>query len=431
MGMKDRVKGITMALRLDSHHAIERFGVFFLAIVASFALIAASASASSVANQAAALDSKTLYTPAFTTSRTQLAGDVAGVYVSSDRTRSMLLMHFKDTATVSTNAAKYQAFLSGSTRELSSQPLKSDLTGQIVVFGSTGYMAVVLDSDRPFEQQILNLTMRANSELVYRPEQARKLREDLAGQKSFTEFDQWRVYFNPGASGATVAKALDASEFDAGSVYAELVIAPQESEARSSLDEQLAQMQVDLSRIEEYESEAKRVNVDGVLIDLPEAPDSIAGDRITGKPSVGETSSTLELQTDWVSPRGFGFDWRSGSVEDGYLADVVPDGDSYVSWLAEKAALSKTDENGSLNANDIQWTLSNGRLLKDYSQNDTAMKPLFEIRNALSQAYQDYYQHKVKYQVDAYAALIELEIDLRNVRDGASENTAPDAFATY
>lgn len=431
MGFKDRVNGVATALRMDSHHAIERFGVFFTALCLTFILLIGSASASSFANQAEVLDSTTIYTPSFTTSRTQLSGEITGVFVNSDRTRSMLMMYFKDTSSVSTNAEKYQAFLTGSTRELSDQMLKTNITGQIVVFGSTGYMAMVLDSDRPFEQQILNLTMRSNSELVYRPEQSRKVREDLAGQKSFAEFDQWRVYYNPGASGATKVEALDGAEFDAGAVYAELVVQPQENIVRDGLDGQLAQMQVDLARIAEYESEARRVNVDGVFLEIPGAHDQIVGDEIVGKPAVGERASTLKLQTDWVSPRGFDFDWRAGNVEKGYLDQVVPGDQSYVSWLAEKAALSKNGDAGNLNVNDIEWTLSNGLLLKDYSQSDTAMKPLFDIRNELSQAYQDYFQHKVKYQVDAYSELIELEIDLRSVRDGSSENVSEDALFTY
>lgn len=431
MGMKDRAKGIATALRLDSHHAIERFGVMFAALVATFALVFTTASASSISNQAESLDSTTLYTPSFTTSRTQLSGDVTGVYVNSDRTRAMLMMYFKDTGSVSTNAEKYQAFLTGSTRELASQALKTDITGQVVVFGSTGYMAMVLESDQPFEQQILNLTLRSNSELVYTPEQARKVREDLAGQQSFAEFDQWRMYFNPGASGATVTKSLDTQEFDAGAVYAELIIQPKEQEARAALDEQLAQMQVDLARISEYESEARRINVDSVSLELPDTQEQIDGDVIEGRPAIGEKASTLELKTDWVSPRGFDFDWRAGSVEQGYLDEVVPAGQSYVSWLAEKAALSKGGDASSFNPNAIEWTLSNGLLLKDYSQSDTAMKPLFDIRNELSQAYQDYYEHKVKYQVEAHSALVELEINLRNVREGSSSNTSEDVLFTY
>jgi hypothetical protein len=431
MSIKDSAKGMAKTLRLGSHHAIERFGIFFGVVVVTFVLIFSSASVSAVTNQTAEMDRTTLYTPNFNTSKTQLAGDVSGVFVNSNRTRAMVLMQFKDPSSVSANANKYQAFLTGSTAALADEALKSNVTGEIVVFGSTGYLAMVLDSDKPFQQQILNLTMRANSELVYLPSESRKVRADLEGQKTFSEFDQWRLFFNPGASGATTTTALDSEQFDAGAVYASLVVAPEEKTLRASMDEQLGQMRADQTRISEYESEIRRVNADGVFITPPVVPEQIAGDAIDGTPAVDKTPSTLKLKTDWVSPRGFDFDWRAGSVAKGYLDDVVPNGESYVTYLADKASLSKDGEASTLRVNDLEWNLSNGRLLTDYGNSDKAMKPLFDVRNGLSQAYQDYYQHKTDYQVKAYADLIDLEVDLRNVRSGASTNNGEKALFTY
>lgn len=431
MSMKDRTKGLAAALKLDSHHQIERFGVIFVALATSFVLLFSSASASSFVNQAEKLDSTTIYTPTFSTSRTQQSGEVLGVYTNTERTRALVMMQFKSARSMSANADKYQGFITGSTRDQMQQQIKTDVSGEIVVFGSTGYIGMILDSNEPFEQQILNLTMRSNSELVYRKEQSRQVKEDLAGQKSFTEFDQWRIYFNPGAKDAQELEALNASSFDPGAVYAELVVAPQEKEAKTKLDEQLAQMQVDLARIAEYEGEAKRVNVDGVFLEVPEVPEQIAGDEVTGKPALDDTASTLELKTQWVSPRGFDFDWRAGSVKEGFLDKLVPGKQSYVDWLAAKAAAERGGNSGVLNPAAFEWTLSNGLLLKDYSQSDTAMKPLFDIRNELAQAYQDYYKHKVAYQVDAHTKLIELDINLRNVREGSSTNATDDALFVY
>lgn len=431
MGIKNSMKGLSTTLRLDSHHAIERFGVLFGVLTLSSVLIFGTAGVSSLANQQESLDSTTLYTPAFTTSRTQVAGDVTGVYVSSDRTRAMVLMQFNGSSVMSANAEKYQAFLSGATSDLQDQALKTSMTGEIVVFGSSGYMAMVLDSDAPFEQQILNLTMRSNSELVYKPSDSRKLREDLAGQKSFTEFDQWRLYFNPGASGATETPALDGDQFDAGAVYNDLVIAPAEEGIRNELETQLEQMKVDQARIAEYMAEGQRVSVDGVTLQLPELPAQIAGDRITGEASVGEKASTLQMDTDWVSPKGYDFDWRDGSVAEGYLDEIVPDDESYVTFLADKSAQSKNDEQGSARASDLVWPLSNGRLLTDYGTSEKTMQPLFDVRNDLSQAMDDYAKHKVTYQTETLAKLIELEVELESVRASTSTHTGESVLSTY
>lgn len=431
MSIKDKTKGLATALRLDSHHAIERFGVIFAVIIVSFGLLLGGATTSSLANQQADLDTTTLYTKAFTTSKTQLGGDVTGIFVSPDKTRAMVLMHFKSTSLMSSNAEKYRAFLTGSNKELTPEPLKGDVSAQIVVFGSTGYMATVLESPSPFPQQILNLTMRANSELVYQPSEKRKVREDLAGQASFTEFDQWRLYFNPGASGATVTESLAGETLDAWAVYSELVVKPEEDALRVTLDNQLAEMQTDQARIVEYQSDARRVNVDGVTLELPETPAQIAGDVVDGSPAIGDTASTLELKPVWVSPRGWNFSWRDGRASSGYLDEIIGDGQSYVTYLADKQSQAKGDESGSLRTATLDWTLSNGRLLKDFTSADKAMQPLMEIRNDLSQAWEDYYTHKVEYQTKTLAQLIDLEVELRTVRTSTSINTADDVLFTY
>lgn len=430
MGIKDSMKGMSKALRLDSHHAIERFGVFFGAICVSFLLLFTSATTSSLANQQSDLDSTTLYTPTFTTSRTQVAGEVEGVFVNSERTRALVMMNFKSSS-MSANAEKYRAFLSGATPDMKDQALKTGITGKIVVFGSTGYMGMVLESDAPFEQQILNLTMRSNSELVYKPSDSRQLREDLAGQKTFAEFDQWRLYFNPGASGATVSEALDGESFDSGAVYAQLVVSPEEEKVREELEAQLEQLKVDQARIAEYQAEGRRVSIDGVQLQLPELPVSIAGDQITGEVGVDDKPSTLRLDTDWASPRGFNFEWRDGSVEEGYLSEVVPEGESYVTFLADKAALSKSNDGDEVRASLLEWPLTNGRLLTDYGNSDKAMQPLLEIRNDLSQAMDDYYKRKVTYQNETLAKLIELEVDLETVRGSSSVRDDADTLFTY
>lgn len=434
MSFKDSTKNAVVKLRLDSHHAIERFGVFFGVVTVAFVLLFGGASVSAVANQGEQLDSTALYTPTFNTSKTQIPGAVSGVYVNSDKTRAMLLMQFQDPTLVSSNAENYRAFLTGSSRNLAAEALRTKISGQVVVFGTSGYMAMVLDSEEPFQQQILNLTMRANSELVYLPGENRKVREDLQGQKTFSEFDQWRLFFNPGASGTTTAKALDGETFDAGAVYAELVVSPKEKEIRTSLDEQLAQMLTDQALIGEYEAEMARVRVDGLSLTPPKAPKQVAGDEITGTPAVVGTDvpSSLRLKASWVSPSGFDFDWRSGSVAEGYLDDIVPEDGSYVRFLADKAAMSKNDSGGAIRVGDLKWILSDGTdLVADYGNSDQTMKQLFDIRNGLSQAYQDYYNHKIKYQVDSHGDLIDLEVELRNVRSGASVNNGEKALFTY
>ena len=443
MGIKDKSKDFAGRMKLGPHHTIERFGVIFTALTTMFALLFVGTIASAALNSRSALDTTALYTPTFTTSKTQLAGSVEGVYISKDEKRAMILMKFKDSAagSFSANAENYQAFLSGSNSKLGQEGLKTNIEGSIVMFGSTGYMGVVLDSDQPFQQQILNLTLRANSELVYNAETSgSRIREDLRDDNSFQKYDQWRLYFNPGASQAEVSDALSGGRIDPGALYSELVIQSQEDEIREEMDDQLKQMQVDLSRIAEYNAEMDRTNVDGVRIVPPKVPAPVAGDQVLGEPahtdkSGKEIPSTLRLDTKWTSPRGYDFDWRDGSVTEGYLDEIVPQDESYVTYLANKAQAGNSDgsdANQRFQPNDMEWKLSNGTDLKqDYTSSDTTMKPLKDIMNNLTQAYQTYYRNKIDYQVGSYSELLELEVQLRNVRSAQSINNSDDALLTY
>ena len=456
MTFREKAKGFAARLKLGSHHAIERFGIMVGVLGTVGVLLLAGATTTALTNDRAKLDSTVLYTSSFTTSKTQLSGKVPGVYVSTDRTRALVLMQFKDATAASANAKNYQAFLTGTTMDLSQQGLKTQITGEIVTFGSTGYMGVVLNSAEPFEQQILNLVVRANSELVYTPEQSRKVREDLQGDNSFAKYDQWQVLLNPGASGAEVSTALDASTFDPGSFYAQTVIAPLEQEQRTKMNDQLGVLRASIATIEEYTSQIEgdennnviAITADGVRLIMPDAPVQIAGDEVVGEP--GETpagadlteaeiaagvvdSSTEELVAEWTDPRGFDFDWRSGSVEEGYLADIVPEGVSYANFLADKrkAKAGSEGEGTSLGLNDIAWTLTDGSDLASYSSTDTSMRPLITVKNGLSQAWQTYYTEKSNYQVKMYNELIDLEIDLRNVESSSTINSGENALITY
>ncbi len=433
MSLKDNFSSFTAKMKLGPHHAIERFGVITTCFTVTFAMLLMGTISSAASNNRARLDETALYTTSFTTSRTELSGGVEGIYINEDNTRALVLMRFRDAdaGSFSADAANYQAFLTGSNEQLDTMALQSNITGSILVFGSTGYLAVVLDSDVPFAQQILSLTLRANSELVYNADSGRELREDLQDDGSFAEFDQWRVFLNPGASGTREATSLEGNRVDPAALYYELVLSEQEQEIRDAMDQQLLEMRSYLTRISEYEAEMNRVNVDGVFIEPPEVPVQIDGDSIAGQAADEETEATLELETDWVHPRGYDFDWRSGSIDQGYLDSIMPVGEtSYITFLGEKAQ-ADDGENSQFSANDIEWLLTDGNDLKDYGQSHQAMKPLTDIMNNTTQAYQEYYRIKNAYQVDSHSDLLELEVLLRGVDSSGSINSDEEVLLTY
>lgn len=430
MGIKDKATSFAKRFRLDSHHAIERFGIFFGVFSLAGLVVLVGSGASAFQSNRDLLSHTALYTTQFTTSKTELKGDVDGVYVNENGNRALVMMHFSDNAQISYNALDYQAFLLGSDASLKSETVStSGIEGEFYVFGSTGYVGVVLDADEPFDRQVLNLTMRANAELSFSEETDQEA-DEAAGDSTFSQYDQWRVYFNPGAEKAEVIPALDALTFDPAQAFYDVVLQADEAEARTALDGKLQEMRTDLAQIASYTSDLETTKVDGLFLRPPAVPETIAADEVTGETATQaeDGKSTLELVTSSTVAGGFDLDWRSGDVYDGYLDDLVPAGQSYAEYLSQKR--QEDSDNTSQAITNMQWILSDGSdLKKDYQASDTTMRPLMNVMNNLSQAYQNYAKHKSEYQSDLTLDLLRLDIDLRDVQTNSTVN-AGDEFLT-
>lgn len=420
--MQETAQGWSKRLRLDSHHAIERFGIFVAAFLVVGLVVLTSTGVSAYQSGRASLASTELYTEEFTTSKTDLDGEVNGVYTNELGDKALVVMNFEDRAQISYNAADYQAFLLGSDADLNSETVStSGVTASFHVFGSSGYVGMLLDADEPFDKQVLNLTMRANAELSF-AEQAEQGEDadEMLTDSTFSKYDQWQVFFNPGASGAKEISALESSKFDPAKAFHEVVLDDQEEQARDDLDAKLVEMRTDLSRVKAYTNELETTKVDGLFLRPPNVPKSIAGDRVKGK-STGEKGgdeATLALDTDHVVPGGFDVSWRAGNVYDGYLDTLVPSGQSTTEYLAAKRE-EPSDEGNEVS--NMRWVLSDGTdLAKDYQSSDVTMQPLMNVMNNLSQAYQDYAKNKNEYQSELMLELLGLDVQLRDVQSNSS-----------
>lgn len=435
--LKSRVTGVLKKFKLDSHHAIERFGV----LVGVFAVLGVATVvptvASAVHNNQADLASTALYTERFTTSRTDLRGDVDGVYRNDEGDRVLVLMHFAADAAISYSADDYEAFLLGSDSTGNSSEVVSTegVTGSFYVMGSTGYVGVVLEADEPFDRQILNLTVRANSELTYSDQMSdSEALDEVVEDASFQAHDQWRVFMNPGAEGVQVIPALNGAQFDVGRAYYDIVLTEQENEIRGELDRALVQMRTHQTQIGSYTADLATTRVDGLFLRPPAVPVELEGDEIIGQ-TAGEAEdnvSTLELITDEVTAGGLDFDWREGNVYDGYLDSLVPGGHSYVTYLSDLNEETTSDSSLTNQISAMEWILSDGSdLRQDYRSSDVAMRPLVTVMNNLTQAYRDYARVKSEYQTDLLFDLVTLEVQLRDVQDNHSIQTDEDFLVVY
>lgn len=440
------VKRIGKRFKFDSHHAIERFGVIVAVFAVSGVVLFTGAGVSAHSNSQAQLSAKALYTPTFTTSRTQVSGKVEGVYTDPSKTRTMVLLSTRDESRLPSSAKDYQFFLTGTDVELNQYSLKNTpITGRYVTFGGDSkYMGVVLDNPQTFDLQILDLTVRINREVSYKEKSGAAetpqsggssgKKDPNAGDNSFQQYDQSRILFNPVATGAVEAKLGAAgSEFNAGEVYHEVVTLKNEQALRDQMDGQLLQMQADLAKIDQYMAQISTTTVDDrgttLRLNAPETPAVVAGDKVGGQDakSAKDKTSSLFLDAGTVVPGGYDFDWRKGSVDAGYLDQVVPKGMSYVDFMKSQAGLSAPTPDWQK----VEFTLSNGTPLTAYTNRDTFIKPLLDLRTNLITAWQTYYEHKSKYQVDSYNDLLKLEIELRNVNTNTVQNADKDVLTLY
>lgn len=474
---KNKAAELTKRFRLGSHYGIERFGLVTGAVVLSGTLIIGGGLHSAHQSGLADLSTTALYTENFISSKTQVEGDVTGVYRNADDTRAMVMMKFENPADMSTRANDYYVYVSGIKGNASGGPEKvaQATVGSVITFGATGYMGVLLEAPDGFNKQLLNLTIRAKKEIVQN-----KGKDDGSYDTmddSFKKYDQWRVVINPTGSEAKRSPALEAKDtIDVRTMYTEMGLRSDERDLRTQLDETLAEMKTEADRIQSYEEQMASTSIrvgndSNVRMVPPVLPDAITGDKIDGMsnaevmsmldttpvedvPGLGEqteeareidsthpkkesvvdstsTSNAVEpyamntysLSTEHNMPGGFNFNWRDKTLKDGYLKDLVPAGKSPFDYISE---ISSQAEGSSTAMNDLKWPLTNGQLLNDL-RNDDSVKEFEDIRKNAQAAYSKYYQLKREYQTDLLYQLLLMDLSVNGVAENAQMETGDEA----
>ena len=435
--MKDFVK----KFKLDAHHSIERFGILVLILTISTVILMTSITTHVVSTNAHALDDKAIYTEKFTSSLTDTKGEVHNIYTNKDNTSCFVLLYFKDTSKVSTNAADYKLFLTGSNPEGTKEKIKTQPAGVIYMFGSTGYMGIHLVSKDGFAKQVMMLTVRCTKQL----QDAEVSEKDEYADGSFKSHDQFRIYFNPAGNDAVQADFLDAPKFDISSMYYSCVAYDKEQEKRTELNDALYSMSTQLNVIDEY---GRRLSEeDG--IQLPQMPEQVAGDTIQAKAADGRT---VTWKTDvWVDENGkavnkedlnyyliskyrvkggVDFLWQDGNVYDGYLKDLYP-GNNYEYFFNQL----KGEKDPSIQFGDWQWYRKDGSLFNYSASGGDSRGTTDGALNADIKAYVDaidaYYTSKRNYETKLLLELLDIELEVINVSSRWTVNNSVDLMTIY
>ena len=462
-GALERYRGwysdVSERFKLGQHYTIDRFGIKISALTIIGALLFALTGYGAVQAGREQLGSQALFTPEFMASRTGATGTVDGVYRNREGTRALVVYSFADPSMMSSDAADYYAYVSGIDQG-SATKVATPMAGQIYSFGTTGVMAVMLESPDGFESQQLNITMRGTNELAPTLENPGQGRGG-----AWANYDQWRMVVNPGAEETLWLAALDSQNAPSPeSIYADAVLWPEEQLQRRRLDRMLADLQVQSQRISNYHAQMETTTVrigedSGVYLLPPSLPAEMVGDEITGLSSTelrdeldsvsadeiegiadktdrarlidtypdGYTPNTYRLEPGKIMPTGADFDWRSRTVADGYFSTLGTNASSISEYLAD---LQDSGSVPHLNSRDLRWQLSNDMDLAE-ARVDASASALLELRNNTIAAYDSYFRTKRDYQTYALLQLLVMESRLETIAQTSTVAAGSDAVEVW
>lgn len=405
----------SMFTKLVSHHfVIERFGIMFGLLLLLMAGCLFSIGVKHKGDQKEQLSNQAVYSTEFTMSKSKAHGTVVSVNTSNDKTKTLVLLKYDDPTMMSTDAADYSMFLTGSDTKQMQRTLLCQPQGSVYVFGNSGYVALYLIDVNGFQSQILNMTLRSNNDFVT----GDAISDDR--DASFDKFDQARIYFNPGGADAKTVACLEDGEMDPYHIYESVLISEQESRIKSDMEAALKELQQAQVHIQAAE---KTVQDKGLQV--PVAPYWIAGDAVAD-----DGNGNLELYAVTNLPGSHVVDWRGSSIATGYMDDVLANTgymkatDYFAAKREEGRSLEST-----LNTNDTQWYSIDGTAVVKAGGNNNlsvAEQLLNDAMDSLEKAWLEFYNAKVKYTITLPGELLNLEATAQDITSNYTVRTFKD-----
>ena len=428
-------------LKIGSHYRIERFGWIFSLLSLGMLICLGFAWRAQMNINKIDFKSRAVYAPSFETSRTHNSGSVVGVFSNTERTKAFVLLKMKNMDELPADAKDYRMYITNDS--MPGNPRKSDHkpSGSIYMFGTSGYMGLYIIDKAGFEQAIKKITVRIGKELV--TVDSNKIQGD-AVDESFAKYDQFNIHINFGADfgdkmvqadenspdefvnvGLKESDVLSGDKIEATKIFKTLVIDPQEKDIKAVLLNDLKDMQNKKKLIAEYTERYEKLDIDGKHGIVPEEPIEMRGDEIT------DVKGVLYLKPSYVYPNGYDFVWQDRSIEDGYLKDVVPAGDSALNFMIQHdKAVSETTE-----TKQELWYLNDGSLLSTYEDNGgtqyKVVSDAMNLRDQIVKFWADYIGMKKTYQITDLRSFLELEIVMQAVDRNYTVNDAVDTLLSY
>lgn len=430
--MKAKAPGFIQKVT-DKHHRIERFGVMAIVCAVILGICTGSIAVKHHKDTHQMLSNQAVYTTDFTMSRSGTTGHVVDVFVNQSKTNALVLLKFDDMSRMSIDANNYYIFLRGCTNDGKPLPLEYNPSCALYVFGTTGYVGLQMVDKSGFPNQITYMTMRNDKELTT----AQEINPDELTNAQYAELDLCDIFFNVGANDATVVSCLDNDVVTVRDMYEECVARSREAQIKARLEQDLADMRIDLALISEYSQ--RLTNLD---IALNSPYPVIAGDYIVNKDgvAVGSMDYTaqladytegehLRLISSSVCSGGVDFDWYNGSVHEGYInglkGDMTPQ--EYVNSLMSHQEGESGDD--TTTQSDWYFKSSGAKFVFAQGQFTQAASDIQNAITGLEGAWNSYYTHKLAYETVDLIELLALDYEVMSVDNNFTVNNSQNSFS--
>ena len=289
--------------KLGKHNTVER-QLISLGIFSGFLLVGGTISYRGWSSkQHATLSSQAIYTTNFVFSRDdQLKGEVAGVFRTEDDKTGYLLLKFKDPSQVTAAAENYKVYVSAV-----DQHLAGDITGDILVFGRSGYLAIRVYAPDGLPNQKWDFDLSMKNSISKTDGQLSEGADTEGAGDMFKKNNMIRVYANMGAKNAT--KLGNNLSSDVDQLFYAMVGKNTEKEINDKIAEETASIKTNLARIDEYRERITRLGYEA-----PAIPEFIKGVSV---------NKNGELVSKYTVPGGFNIKPGSSLAKDGYLSQFI------------------------------------------------------------------------------------------------------------
>lgn len=345
-----------------NHHGIQTLAIQ-LAALAMAAILLTVASVIGFATKGHDDFMKTpLYTRNFTTSASNLSGEVIAFAENKDRTRNFQL--YKISAAQGSTAlglpptAKdYHTYLLG--LHNNGDVLKpwdgGEVKATVTQYGSGGYIGVTLESDRPFPQQKSALVIQSQiaSTSAKRNSNSRVNQDTPYADLLSNKYDTWVITQNLGADDVATPDWME--RLDERKVLYKLIYERQFLDARKKLIAQAQLLKDELETTKADQRAFQSMKAAGIGVVNAELPPDIANDSI---------DQDHNLHTDVPVEGGWSFDWQHFNGEHGMPKGIIPEGQDLATYVSRQNQLS-ADSQASASATDMDmletWKLTNGQ----------------------------------------------------------------------